>query len=222
MRQTISGLVAAIAVATVSVAPAMACGGLFTGHVPCQTYVSPCAQSCGGGYHHHHHAGYYGAYASEYYEHERLAEPSPQYYYVNQGPTYSGPGDFAPLPTYQESAVSGWGAYRNTNTYYGYDGGRYANATNHYYDDATDEGPAVYSYGPRSRRTWRARTSLGVSVMPGVRLGVRSNRSIRYGGMLSERGMRRGEARMMGARNSAPHAARPAKPGAKAVPAETH
>ncbi len=39
----------------------------------------------------HHHAGYYGAYASEYYAHERLPDPSPQYYYVNQGPTYSGP-----------------------------------------------------------------------------------------------------------------------------------
>jgi hypothetical protein len=33
-----------------------------------------------------------------------------QYYYVNQGPTYTGPGNFAPYPTYQESAVSGWDA----------------------------------------------------------------------------------------------------------------
>jgi hypothetical protein len=34
-----------------------------------------------------------------------------QYYYVNQGPTYSGPGNFAPYPTYQESAL-GWDGYR--------------------------------------------------------------------------------------------------------------
>jgi hypothetical protein len=56
MRQTISGLVAAIAVVTASAVPAMACGGggLFgscspcgTGYVsPCGTgYVSPCAQT---------------------------------------------------------------------------------------------------------------------------------------------------------------------------------
>ena len=123
MRQTISGLVAAMAIMTASAAPAAACGGLFTGYTPCHTYVSPCAHSCGG---HHHYSGYYGgAYAqSGYYAHERLPDPSPQYYYVNQGPTYSGPGNFAPYPTYQESAVSGWGAYRNTNSYYGYDGGQ--------------------------------------------------------------------------------------------------
>ena len=43
-----------------------------------------------------------------------------QYYYANQGPTYSGPGDFAPYPTYQESAVSDWGAYQHHPYYYGY------------------------------------------------------------------------------------------------------
>jgi hypothetical protein len=46
--------------------------------------------------------------------------PAPQYYYVNQGPTYSGPGNFAPYPTYQESAVSGWDAYRHRPHYYGH------------------------------------------------------------------------------------------------------
>jgi hypothetical protein len=226
MRQTISGLVAAMAIVTASAAPAAACGGLFTGYTPCHTYVSPCAHSCGG---HHHYSGYYGgAYAqSGYYAHERLPDPSPQYYYVNQGPTYSGPGNFAPYPTYQESAVSGWGAYRNTNSYYGYDGGRYANATNHYYDDATLDGPAVYSYGPRSmRRAWRARTNYGVSVMGGARLGYGVRPSIRYGysvqrGMRygSMQGMRTGGSRMMGARNSIPRAARP---GGRAIPSETH
>jgi len=124
MRQTISGLVAAIAV--MSAAPAMACGGLFdTGCSPCgQAYVSPCAQPqvyapppepvyvapvepaytgcepCGG-------------------VRERLAEPAPyypqrvhQYYYVNQGPTYTGPGDLAPVPTYREGGY-GYHSYRH-------------------------------------------------------------------------------------------------------------
>ena len=46
MRQTISGLVAAIAVMTAGAAPAMACGGLFQGSCsPCGQYVSPCAQT---------------------------------------------------------------------------------------------------------------------------------------------------------------------------------
>ena len=100
MRQTISGLVAVIAVVTASAAPAMACGGgLFEGSYasPCaQTYLAPtysaCDTGCGG------------------WAHERLPDPVHQYYYVNQGPTYSGPGNFAPYPTYQESAVSGWDA----------------------------------------------------------------------------------------------------------------
>jgi hypothetical protein len=154
MRQTISGLVAAIAVVTASAAPALACGGgLFTGAcAPCgQAYVSPCAQGYGGGYDYstsHRVAAY-----------ELLPEPSPQYFYADQGPTFSGPGMFAPAPTYQESAVSGWGAYRH-NTYYGYDGGRYANATNHDYDDMpAAEGPAIYSYRSHSHfRPWRPRT----------------------------------------------------------------
>jgi hypothetical protein len=162
MRQTISGLVAAIAVVTASAAPAMACGGgLFQGSCsPCgQTYASPCAQTylaptysacdtgCGG------------------WAHERLPDPVQQYYlsdrvqqyyYVDQGPTYTGPGNFAPYPTYQEGAVSGWDAYRRRPYYYGYDGGRYANATNHYYDGAGLEGPAIYSYRARPHfRLWR-------------------------------------------------------------------
>ncbi len=99
MRQTISGLVAAIAVVTASAAPAMAYGGGLFGSScsPCggaQTYVptysySVCNSGCGG-----------RAYG-------RLSDPVQQYYYVNQGPTYTGPGAFAPCPTYQEGAVSG-------------------------------------------------------------------------------------------------------------------
>jgi hypothetical protein len=145
MRQTISGLVAAIAVVAASAVPAMACG--FS---PCeqpQVYVAPapaysgCNSGCGG------------------WAHERLADPVQQYYYADQGPSYSGPGDFAPVPTYQESAVSGWNAYRHRPYHYGYDGGRYANATNHYYDGAGIDGPALYSYRSHPHfRPWHAHT----------------------------------------------------------------
>ena len=103
MRQTISGLVAAIVVVTASAAPAMACGLFGSSCSPCGwAYVSPCAQG--------------------YWAHERLPDPVQQYhhpshrvqqyYYVNQGPTFTGPGAFAPYPTYQEGY---------------YDRGRYAN-----------------------------------------------------------------------------------------------
>ena len=124
MRQTILGFVAAIAVVVASSAPAMACGGLFDSCGGCG-YVSPCAQTyvpaytyggcntgCGG------------------WGYERLPDPvvqyhaapvaSPQYYYVDQGPTYTGPGNFAPYPTYREGGVYGWGGYRHHHGYYGY------------------------------------------------------------------------------------------------------
>ena len=94
MRQTITGLVAAIAVVAAGAAPAMACGCS-----PCgQPYVSPCGQT------------YYSVTT-----YERLPDPDlqygsapmalPQYYYANQGPTFTGPGNFAPYPTYQEGGV---------------------------------------------------------------------------------------------------------------------
>jgi hypothetical protein len=133
MRQTISGLVAAIAVVAASAVPAMACGGggLFQSSCsPCGQTYSPCEQpqvyvspapaysDCNGGC---------GGWAQE-----RLPDPVHQYYYADQGPTYDGPGNFAPLPTYQESAVSGWGAYSHHPHYYGYGGGHYANATWHH------------------------------------------------------------------------------------------
>jgi hypothetical protein len=143
MRQTISGLLAAFAVVTVSAAPAMACGGglLTSSCSPCQSYVSPCAQS---GY----SSGYGYGYGYGVAEYQRLPDPT-QYYYVNQGPVYSGPGNFAPVPTYQERAVSGWSGYGRGE--YGYHGGRYANATTHYYHGAPAwRGPATYSYRPRT------------------------------------------------------------------------
>ena len=124
MRQTISGLVAAIAVVAASAAPAMACGGLFDGGCSPCGYASPCAQTyvptysgcntgCGG-----------WSYperlpdpVQQYYSVEQY--PVHQYYYVNQGPTYTGPGDFAPYPVYREGGVSGWHGYHHPH-YYGY------------------------------------------------------------------------------------------------------
>jgi hypothetical protein len=105
MRQTIFGLAAAIAVMAASSAPAMACG--FGGCSPCgQEVFSPCAQQevytppppafyndCGG----------CGGWA-----HERLPNPVHQYYYVEQGPTYTGPGDWAPRRVYEENALPVW------------------------------------------------------------------------------------------------------------------
>jgi hypothetical protein len=147
MRQTISGLVAAIAV--MSAAPAMACGGgLFDSSCsPCaQSYVSACAPpvyvapvaaysgcdtGCGG------------------WAHERLPDPEQQYYYVNQGPTHTGPGNWAPRRTYQEGYVSGSDGYRSR-PYYGYDGG--------------------YRARPHFR-PWRLHRDYGYSVRPSVRYG---------------------------------------------------
>jgi hypothetical protein len=150
MRQTISGLVAALAVVAASAVPAMACG-LFQGSCsPCgQAYVSPCAQpqayvapvepvysgcnSCG-------------------WAHERLPDPvqqyevapapRQQYYYVDQGPSYTGPGNFAPYPTYREGGVTGWHGYHHHPYYYGghhyrswheHTGYRYGYAPHHVY-----------------------------------------------------------------------------------------
>ena len=194
MRQTISGLIAAVAVMTASAVPAMACGGgLFGGGgSPCgQTYVSPCAQAyvpapvytgcntgCGG-------YGYGG------YGYDRLSDPVQQYYYVNQGPTYSGPGAFAPYPTYQEGTVSGWDGYRRRSSYHGYGGGRYATATTDYYGGAGVEGPEAYSY--RARPQYRpAYRGYRDSMRPSVRYGYAPQRSYapRYYGQ-RERVLRR-------------------------------
>jgi hypothetical protein len=108
MRQMISGLIAAVAV--MAAAPAMACGFNPCGQpqvyvAPVETYSYSGCNPCGG------------------WGHERLADPVQQYYYVNQGPTYTGPGDFAPYPTYQEGSVSGWNGYHHHAYHYGYGGG---------------------------------------------------------------------------------------------------
>lgn len=111
MRHMITGLVAAVAV--MAAAPAMACGYTSCGYAapvyvapPVVAYTSSGCNPCGGvGW------GY-----------ERLADPEQQYYYVNQGPTYSGPGAWAPAPVYREATVSGYSAYSRPYRY-GYSGG---------------------------------------------------------------------------------------------------
>ena len=125
MRQTISGLVAAMAVVAASAAPAMACGWSS----PCaQTYVPVYAYGgCNTG------CGVWGF--------ERLPDPvaqyhvpalaQPQYYYVDQGPTYTGPGDFAPYPVYREG---GYRDYPRHRAHYGYHyGPRYGYHAPRYY-----------------------------------------------------------------------------------------
>jgi hypothetical protein len=140
MRQTIAGLIAGAAfAATMATAPAQACA-----------VVDP----CGGGY---RYSGYgYHGYGYGYGVRERLPDPAgPQYYWVNQGPTFTGPGNYAPVPTYQERAVIG-SRYYGRPYRYGYDGGPYGNATSHYYDGAPGvQGPAVYSYRFHRRHHYR-------------------------------------------------------------------
>jgi hypothetical protein len=135
MRLTISGLVAAIALVAASAGPAMACGGLFGGGCSPCGYVSPCAQTyvppysgcntgCGGW-------GYREQLPDPVQQYGAAPMASPQYYYVDQVPTYSGPGDFAPDRAYQE------GSY-----HYGYQGHR-----NHY----APHHSMRYGYGARRR-----------------------------------------------------------------------
>ena len=112
MRHLIKGLIAAIAV--MAAAPAMACG-----YSACAqpVYVAPVAayagcNPCGG------------------WVRERLPDPVHQYYFVNQGPTYSGPGNSAPLPYYREGSISGYGygynrTYRAHRYYHRHHAGRY-------------------------------------------------------------------------------------------------
>lgn len=166
MRQTIAGLIAGAALAATlgAAAPAQACA-----------VVDPCAR----GY------GYYGYdYGSYYGVRERLPDPGVQYYYVNQGPTYTGPGNFAPVPTYQERAVNGWQGYGRP-YYYGYNGGPYGNATSHYYDGAPNvHGPMMYKYRGayrhhvrRSRyyRPHRVAPKYYYTARPSIRYGYRAS-----------------------------------------------
>jgi hypothetical protein len=148
MRQMISGLVAAIAAVTVSAVPAMACGGGLFGsscspcgeaYIPCAQYVAPVYSGCNTGC---------GGWAHEQlpdpeYQYGYASAPSSQYYYVNQGPTYTGPGNWAPSPTYQEAAVSGDYGYRRP----------YYHAPRHSYRYGYAHRSYRYGYGHRSYRS---------------------------------------------------------------------
>jgi hypothetical protein len=158
MRQTISGMVAAIAVMmTAGAAPAMACGGgLFQGSCS-PVYVAPIATGCNTG------CGSYGGYGYGYggytgYAHQQLADPEQQYYYVNQGPTYNGPDSFAPEPVYREDSVSGYRGYRHRSLRYGYRSDRYV-----------DEAPVYRPH--RHFRPYRGYSDYRYSARPSVRYG---------------------------------------------------
>lgn len=158
MRKTISGLLATLALTALGSASAAACGGLL--------------QACGGhpatGYGHY---GYAGVARYERLPANDLPLTSGQYYHVDQGPVYSGPGNFAPYPTYQETAIRGWSGYERGYDY-PYDGGPYGNATNHFSDAApTWRGPQITSYRWRAGlRPWRHRSS-GFGMRPTIRSG---------------------------------------------------
>jgi hypothetical protein len=149
MRQTISGLFAAFAVLFTGAAPAMACG--FSGCSPCG-YLGPCQQT--------YYAPVYSAPTYVFgtgcntcgagWGFVRLAQPDTQYYYVNQGPTYTGPGAYAPYPVYHETAITGWAGYERAPSYYG---GGYATPSNygyrwhhHYHVWHHGYGPHRYAY----------------------------------------------------------------------------
>jgi hypothetical protein len=135
MRQTISGLVAAIALTIAGAAPAMACG--YGGcYAPSYSHTYTGCGTCGWNY-------------------ERLtdpetqyhsAEPTPQYYYADPGPTYTGPGAFAPRPHYGDSQRVATYRWRHHYSFHPRHGYRYGHAPHH----ATQYG---YHYGrPALRR----------------------------------------------------------------------
>ena len=147
MRQMISGLVAALAVVAASAVPAAACGLLQGGCSPCnpcaqpQVYVAPQpvysgCNSCG---------GYRERLPDPVQQYEDAPAPvQQQYYYVDQGPSYSGPGNYAPRPVYRE------GGYHHR-SYYGYGHHHYRpwHAHTGYHYGYAHHGYAPRAYGPR-------------------------------------------------------------------------
>ena len=81
MRHLIKAFIAAVAV--MAAAPAMACG--YNGCWQPPVYVAPVAAY-----------GYSPCNPCIGWTRERLPDPEQQYYYVNQGPTYTGPGNDPP------------------------------------------------------------------------------------------------------------------------------
>ena len=102
MRHLINGFIAAVAV--MAAAPAMACGYNACWQPP--VYVAPVAPVAPVAY---GFAGCGGCGGWGWGVRERLPDPEQQYYYVNQGPTYTGPGNWAPRRVYREGAISGYG-----------------------------------------------------------------------------------------------------------------
>ena len=115
MRHLIKGLIVAVAVA--AAAPAMACGFSACWQPP--VYVAPVAY------------GYAGCGSCGWGVRERLPDPEQQYYYVNQGPTYTGPGNWAPRRVYREGSISGYGHGYNR-PHHGYRVHRYGHAGRYY------------------------------------------------------------------------------------------
>ena len=76
---------------------------------------------------------------------ERLPDPEQQYYYVNQGPTYTGPGNWAPRPVYREGSISGYG--------YGYNR-PYRHRAHRYYHRHHHGYAARYYHGQRVLRRY--------------------------------------------------------------------
>ena len=166
MRHTITGLVAGavLAAVTAGATPASACevlnpcgGGLFQGG-----YNYNYGYRAGYGYNGYSGGcgvvatgcGYGGGYVTE-----RLPDPTgPQYYHVNQGPTYTGPGNYAPAPVYQERTVTGW---------QGYD----------------EQEPSVYTVPRRHYRPYRVGPSYHYGYRPAYRhhYGYRARPAVRYG-----------------------------------------
>jgi hypothetical protein len=124
MRQILKGLVAAVAV--MAAAPAMACG-----YAPCAApvYAAPVYAPVVS-------YGYVGCGPCGGWVRERLPDPEQQYYWVNQGPTYTGPGNLAPYPVYREGTISGYG-YGYNRPYYRahrhYHGPRYSYSGRYYH-----------------------------------------------------------------------------------------
>ena len=151
MRHLIKGLIAAVAV--MAAAPAMACG--YAACAQPQVYVAPVAAY-----------GYAGCNPCGGWVRERLPDPEQQYYYVNQGPTYSGPGAWAPARVYQEETASGYHygyrAHRAYRPYYHaprvsyyhhrHMGYHHGYAPRHAY--APRYAPAPYHYGHRVLRRY--------------------------------------------------------------------
>jgi hypothetical protein len=153
MRSKLLGLATVLA-ATATAAPAIACyydgcGGYYALNgidYSSRVYLGGCGYA------------YYGC-GITYRERLPDLDGGPQYYFVNHGPTYTGPGNIAPTPAYQERLVSGWppngASYYGASYYgdYGYDGGPYANPINRYYDGA--QGAVIHSYRWRNGRVYR-------------------------------------------------------------------